>query len=76
VLLVVGSRDETVLDLNRSVLPHLAAAELEVVQGATHLFEEPGALEAEARLAARWFARAFGEPAGTGPRPAARGAVP
>ncbi len=62
VLLVVGSRDDEVLRLNRSVLPHLATAELAVVPGATHLFEEPGALEAVARLAAEWFARRLEEP--------------
>jgi putative phosphoribosyl transferase len=61
VLLVVGSRDRDVLRLNRSVLPHLASARLEVVPGATHLFEEPGALEVVARLAAEWFAGRLGE---------------
>ena len=67
VLLVVGSRDETVLDLNRGVLEHLAAAELAVVPGATHLFEEPGALGAVARRAAGWFERHLAEPAGVAP---------
>jgi len=62
VLLVVGSRDETVLRLNRAVLPHLAHAELAVVRGATHLFEEPGALEQVARLAATWFTRRLAAP--------------
>ncbi len=57
VLLVVGGRDETVLRLNRAVLPQLPAAELAVVPGATHLFEEPGALGTVAGLAARWFER-------------------
>ncbi len=70
-LLIVGSRDETVLGLNRAVLAHLAAAELAVVPGATHLFEEPGALGAVARLAAGWFERHLAEPAGIGPPPAA-----
>ena len=52
-LLIVGSRDEHVLDLNRQAALQLAAASrIEVVQGATHLFEEPGALEEVARLAA------------------------
>ena len=46
VLLIVGGRDPTVLDLNRSAASALAAAELVVVPGASHLFEEPGALEA------------------------------
>jgi putative phosphoribosyl transferase len=70
VLLVVGSRDQTVLDLNRGVLEHLAAAELAVVPGATHLFEEPGALGAVARRAAAWFERHLAEPAGIGPQAA------
>jgi putative phosphoribosyl transferase len=70
VLLVVGSRDDEVLRLNRSVLPHLATAQLAVVPGATHLFEEPGALDAVARLAAEWFARRIEEPTAIGPRPA------
>jgi putative phosphoribosyl transferase len=70
VLLVVGSRDDEVLRLNRSVLPHLATAELAVVPGATHLFEEPGALEAVARLAAEWFARRLEEPTAIGRQPA------
>ena len=55
VLLVVGSRDEQVLGLNRAALRHIPSAQLAVVPGATHLFEEPGALEQVARLAAGWF---------------------
>ncbi len=55
-LLIVGSLDVQVLDLNRQASRQLAAASrIEVVQGATHLFEEPGALEEVARLAAGWF---------------------
>lgn len=55
-LLVVGGRDQVVLDLNREAMTLLSApARLEVVPGATHLFEEPGALEQVARLAAAWF---------------------
>jgi putative phosphoribosyl transferase len=57
VLLVVGGRDREVLAMNRAALVHLRRAELEVVRGATHLFEEPGALEAVVRLAAAWFGR-------------------
>jgi dienelactone hydrolase len=57
-LLVVGGRDEVVLELNRRALAQLTGEkELAVVPGATHLFEEPGALEQVARLAARWFER-------------------
>ena len=56
-LLIVGSRDETVLQLNRLALAQLRSPEKElmVVFGATHLFEEPGALEEVARTAAEWF---------------------
>lgn len=55
-LLIVGSLDEQVLDLNRQASLQLAASSrIEVIQGATHLFEEPGALAEVARLAAGWF---------------------
>jgi putative phosphoribosyl transferase len=57
-LLVVGGRDRVVLELNRSAAEQLGAEHrLEVVPGATHLFEEPGALERVAALAADWFLR-------------------
>ena len=58
-LLIVGGEDRTVLELNRKALALLRgeARELVVVPGATHLFEEPGALEQVAELAAQWFAR-------------------
>jgi putative phosphoribosyl transferase len=57
-LLIVGGADPQVLELNREALQRLSAqAELEVVEGATHLFEEPGALEEVARLAEGWFLR-------------------
>ena len=56
-LLIVGGRDPVVLDLNRRAMQELAGeVRLEVVPGATHLFEEPGALEQVARLARAWFA--------------------
>jgi dienelactone hydrolase len=56
-LLVVGAEDEVVLDLNRRALAQLpAGSALEVVPGAAHLFEEPGALETVADLAGGWFA--------------------
>jgi dienelactone hydrolase len=55
-LLIVGSLDVQVLDLNRQASRQLAAPNrMEVVQGATHLFEEPGTLQEVARLAADWF---------------------
>lgn len=57
-LLIVGSRDEAVLELNRSAQARLRCeSELSVVPGATHLFEEPGTLEQVAALAREWFRR-------------------
>ncbi len=57
-LLIVGGNDVPVIGMNRDALERLGAEKrLEVVAGATHLFEEPGALEEVARLAAGWFAR-------------------
>ena len=51
-LLVVGSHDPVVIDLNRRALAELVCeARLEIVEGATHLFEEPGTLEQAATLA-------------------------
>ena len=59
-LLIVGGRDEVVLELNRAALESLTCeAALSVVEGATHLFEEPGALGQVARLACDWFVRHF-----------------
>jgi putative phosphoribosyl transferase len=55
-LLIVGSRDEVVLDLNRQARTHLTCeSDLAVVPGATHLFEEPGSLHQVAELARDWF---------------------
>jgi pimeloyl-ACP methyl ester carboxylesterase len=55
-LLIVGGNDDVVLELNRAALAKLrATARLEVIPGATHLFEEPGALDEVARHAAAWF---------------------
>jgi dienelactone hydrolase len=57
-LLIVGGRDEVVLELNRLAMKDLAGeARLEIVEGASHLFEEPGALERVAHLARNWFLR-------------------
>lgn len=75
VLLVVGGRDEAVLRLDRSVLRHIATGQLAVVPGATHLFEEPGALDAVARLAVEWFAHRLEEPTAIGQRPGGAGAM-
>jgi putative phosphoribosyl transferase len=55
-LLIVGGNDQEVIDLNRTAMSYMpSAVRLEIVPGATHLFEEPGALDAVANLARRWF---------------------
>jgi dienelactone hydrolase len=57
-LLIVGGNDPQVLQLNRRALDALGGeARLEIVPGATHLFEEPGALERVTVLARDWFLR-------------------
>jgi putative phosphoribosyl transferase len=58
-LLIVGGNDLPVIDMNREALRQLHTVEkrLVIIPGATHLFEEPGALEQVANLAAEWFAR-------------------
>ena len=56
VLLIVGGKDHQVMELNRQAYDTIKAEKrLEIVPGATHLFEEQGALEAVARIAANWF---------------------
>ena len=55
-LLLVGGRDDVVLDLNRQAQARLRCENrLDVIPGATHLFEEPGALEQVAERARDWF---------------------
>jgi putative phosphoribosyl transferase len=57
-LLIVGESDETVVELNRKAFEDLRQVKnkkIVIVPGATHLFEEPGALEEVARLATNWF---------------------
>ena len=55
-LLIVGGRDEVVIQLNQRAFDQLRCEKrLEIVPGATHLFEEPGTLEQVARLARDWF---------------------
>jgi putative phosphoribosyl transferase len=62
-LLIVGSADPVVLELNEDAAKRLRCEnELAVVPGATHLFEEPGALEDVASRAAAWFRAAFQRP--------------
>ena len=66
-LLVVGGRDHAVIAMNQAARRDLTAdTELVIVPGATHLFEEPGALEEVARLARDWFVRHLVEPGVTG----------
>ena len=55
-LLIVGGNDFDVLELNRDALEQLRCeARIEIIPGATHLFEEPGTLEQVVAAAARWF---------------------
>jgi pimeloyl-ACP methyl ester carboxylesterase len=55
-LLIVGGRDEVVIELNREAYARLQCVkDLQIVPGATHLFEESGALDRVARLARHWF---------------------
>jgi dienelactone hydrolase len=60
-LLIVGGRDNLVIELNQQALARLKGPKaLQIVAGATHLFEEPGALDAVSRLARDWFIQQFG----------------
>jgi putative phosphoribosyl transferase len=62
-LLIVGGNDDVVIELNRAAFALLQCEKrLEIIPGATHLFEEPGTLEAVAALAAQWFARHLSNP--------------
>jgi pimeloyl-ACP methyl ester carboxylesterase len=58
-LLIVGAQDSGVIELNQEARDELTRCvrELVLVPGATHLFEESGALEEVARLASDWFVR-------------------
>lgn len=70
-LLIVGGRDETVLDLNLQARDRMTAGpQLKIVPGATHLFEEPGTLDRVADLAAGWFRGNLA--AASPPRPSSR----
>ena len=61
-LLIVGGDDTAVIEMNRAALERMRCPkELRLVPSATHLFEEPGALEQVAELAAEWFKRHFTE---------------
>jgi dienelactone hydrolase len=60
-LLIVGGADTVVIELNEQALAELACEKrLEIVPGATHLFEEPGTLEQVVELAGDWFERHLG----------------
>jgi putative phosphoribosyl transferase len=60
-LLIVGGNDEIVIELNEMARDQMRCeVKLEIVPGATHLFEEPGALEKVARLASEWFVKHLG----------------
>jgi putative phosphoribosyl transferase len=57
-LLIVGGNDFPVIEMNRAAFEQLRCEkQLVIVPGATHLFEEPGALDEVARLAREWFER-------------------
>lgn len=65
-LLIVGGGDEAVIDLNRAAMGQMICEKrLEIVAGATHLFEEPGKLDAVVRLATDWFQRTLTPAPGT-----------
>ncbi len=58
-LLIVGENDEPVIEMNRKAMEQMTNADvqLEIIPGASHLFEEPGTLEQVAQLAGQWFKR-------------------
>jgi putative phosphoribosyl transferase len=57
-LLIVGGNDDIVIELNEQARDRMRCeVKLEIVPGATHLFEEPGALEHVAQRASDWFVR-------------------
>lgn len=61
-MLIVGGMDTPVIPLNKVAYDLLGGPkELVIIPGATHLFEEPGALEEVARMAAEWFGKFIGE---------------
>src|SRR5256886_4396579 len=61
-LLIVGGEDDIVIELNEQARDQMRCkVKLEIIPGATHLFEEPGALEQVAKLASNWFVDHLGE---------------
>jgi dienelactone hydrolase len=72
-LLLVGGRDVAVIAMNRDAMARMRAhVELEIIPGATHLFEEPGALEAVAARSGRWLLTHVLPPAGPTDQTASR----
>jgi dienelactone hydrolase len=66
-LLIVGGEDKAVIELNQMALSQLECQKkLEIVPGATHLFEEPGTLEKVAALASNWFKKHLANETGNG----------
>jgi putative phosphoribosyl transferase len=64
-LLIIGGDDKPVIEMNREAMQRMSApVELKIIPGATHLFEEPGALEQVAKLASDWCRRYLREPVG------------
>ncbi|HEV8423507.1 MAG TPA: alpha/beta family hydrolase [Chthoniobacterales bacterium] len=60
-LLIVGGKDDIVIELNEQARDRMRCeVKLEIIPGATHLFEEPGALEKVAQLASDWFVKHIG----------------
>jgi putative phosphoribosyl transferase len=75
-LLIVGGADPTVIQLNRQAMARMTApVSLEIIPGATHLFEERGALEQVARLARDWFDRFLTHAENVATNPVAAGAI-
>ncbi len=69
-LLIAGSEDRQVIELNRKALAEMhCEKELSIVPGATHLFEEPGTLEQVSGLALKWFSRHSGKSQPSPPEP-------
>jgi len=69
-LLIVGGRDDLVISLNEQARDHMRAeVHLEIVPGATHLFEEPGTLEQVATTARDWFLSHLSQPTRVGRSP-------
>jgi len=66
-LLIVGGNDDIVIELNQQARDRMRCeVKLEIIPGATHLFEEPGTLEKAAKLASHWFVKHIGGAAAPG----------